>query len=218
MTKTIALKNTFKRRPRSNPKALSRVDKYQNREITRLKRIVNTRERKFFDQVGTALQPNWTGSLTNFINIAQGDTDVSRTGDKISIERIEARFNGGMTAAGSNQVRLMLIRDKGNSITSVGQVLDSTALNTVNAAQGPYEEDTRENFEVLMDRTFMLDNVTNYQFQTRYSKTYRKGKPVLFNNNSTTVNKGQIKLLLISDLLAPNVALDYYVRVWFTDL
>lgn len=211
------------KRPRGAParaRAKTKVDVRQDRKIARLQKLVDTREIKYFDQAQTAVAPTWNGQLINIFAPAEGDTDIARTGDKVAIERIDIRLNGGMTAAsGSNQLRVMLVRDKGNSVgTAVANVLDVQALATANAAQGPIEEDYRQNFEILYDKTVMIDAIQHYQFMLRFSKKWKRPKMVVFNNNSTTVNSGQIKLLLISDLLVPNFALDYYCRIWYSDL
>lgn len=210
------------KRPSGAParaRAKTKVDARQDRKIAQISRVVNTRELRYFDQAQVAQTPNWTGVLTNIFAPAEGDTDVARTGDKVAIEKIDFRINGGMTGAGSNQLRVMLIRDKANAVgTAVSNVLESTALSTANAAQGPLEEDFRQNFEVLFDKTIMLDSVQHYQFQQRYRKKWKKPKVVIFNNNSTTVNSGQFKLLMVSDLALPNIAVDWYCRIWYSDL
>lgn len=210
------------RRPRGAParaRAKTKVDARQDRKIARISRVLNTRELKFQDQSQQSQVPNWAGVLTNVFAPAQGQTDIARAGDKVSIEKIDFRINAGMTAAGSNQLRIMLIRDKANGIgTAVSNVLDNSALSSPNAAQGPIQEDQRHNFEILYDKTVLLDSVQHYQMQDRFRKRWKKPKQVIFNNNSTTVNSGQIKLLLVSDLLLPNIAVDWYCRIWYSDM
>lgn len=207
-------KNTFVNRPKA-----TRKDKLQDRKINKLESVLALRELKSQDVFATATVPTWNGVIVNLFAPAQGTADNQRLGDKVGIERISFRMNGGMSAGGANQVRVMIIRDKTNSIgTTVNRVLDNAALATANAAQGPLEEDYRKNFEVHYDRTFMLDAVTNYQFQLKFNKTFKKPKTVIFDTNTTTVNKGQFKLLIISDLLAPNVGLDYWSRIWYSDM
>lgn len=210
------------RRPRGAParaRAKTKVDARQDRKIARISRVLNTRELKFQDQSQQSQVPNWAGVLTNVFAPAQGQTDIARAGDKVSIEKIDFRINAGMTAAGSNQLRIMLIRDKANGIgTAVSNVLDNSALSSPNAAQGPIQEDQRRNFEILYDKTVLLDSVQHYQMQDRFRKRWKKPKQVIFNNNSTTVNSGQIKLLLVSDLLLPNIAVDWYCRIWYSDM
>ena len=130
----------------------SRKDRVQDKKIAKLERVLATRELKYQDVAGVASVPTWNGTLVNLIAPGQGSTDITRVGDKIAIEKISFRFNGGMTGAGSNQIRIILLRDKTGGLgTTVNKVLDSSALATVNAAQGPFEEDQRKNFEVLYE-------------------------------------------------------------------
>lgn len=212
----LSRRRTKKIRP---VKAKTAKDAIQDRKIKRLEDVVITRELKWQDVAGASNTTTWNGSLQNLFAPAQGDTDVTRTGDQVAIERIDFRINGGMTAAGSNQFRVILLRDKTGSIgTTVSNVLYSGSLGTANAAHSPFNEDLRQNFEVLFDKTMLVDSVSNYQFQTKYQKRWKKPKRVYFNNNTTTVNKGQIKVLFIADILAPNFAYDYYCRIWYSDL
>lgn len=194
-------------------------DALQDRKIARLEKVIATRELKWQDVGGVAATSTWNGTLGNLFAPGQGDTDITRTGDQVAIERIDFRVNGGMTGAGSNQLRCIILRDKAGGIgTTVANVLYSGTLGTANAAHSPFNEDQRGNFEVLWDKTIMIDSVSNYQFQARYAKRWKKPKLVQFNNNTTTINKGQIKVLFVTDILAPNFAYDYYCRIWYSDL
>jgi len=207
------------RRNRRKPVARKLVDKVQNRKIARLEKVVSTRELKWQDVGGANNTTTWNGSLGNLFAPGQGDTDITRTGDKVAIERMEFRINGGMTGTGANQMRCIILRDKTGSLgTTPTNVLFNGTMGTANAAQGPFNEDLRQNFEVLWDRTFLIDNVTTFQFQGRFLKRWKTPKMVYFNNNTTAINKGQIKVLFISDLATPNFAYDYYCRIWYSDL
>lgn len=208
------VKNVLARRAYKKSK-----DKQQDRKIARLSKVIGSRELKYQDTSGVAVAPTWSGTIVNLFAPAEGDQDIQRAGDKVSVERIAFRCNGGMTGAGANQIRILIIRDKANSIgTTPQRVLDSSVLGTANAAQGPLEEDFRRNFEVHFDKTFMLDNLTHYQFQAKLGKTFKKPKPVMFDTNTTTVNLGQWKLVCVADQLAPNAAFDYTCRIWYSDL
>lgn len=208
-------------RQRRLAKARTVKDQIQDVKIARLEKVVNTRELKWQDVGGTNNNTTWNGSLGNLFAPGPGTSDITRVGDKVAIERIEFRANGGMNAAGANanQLRILIIRDKTGSLgTTVSNVLYSGTLGTANAAQCPFNEDQRQNFEVLFDKTVILDGVSNFQFQTKYLKHWKKPKPVYFNNNTTTINKGQIKVLFISDTAIANFAYDYYCRIWYSDL
>lgn len=191
----------------------------QDRRIAKIERVINSRELKSQDVSATGVAPSWSGTLVNLFAPNQGSSDVTHQGDKVAIEKIDIRFNGGQTVAGStNQIRMIVLRDKSNGIgTTPGNVLEASYFGTANAAQAPFEEDLRKNFEVLFDRTILTDD-QHKQFQRRYVRKFKKPKTVIFNANTTVINKGQIKLLLISDQLAPNVGIDYVSRVWFSDL
>lgn len=210
---------TRRSQPKTKPRPRSAIDRLQSRKISRLEKVINTRELKWQDVGGVAASTTWNGTLGNLFSPAQGDTDITRDGDRVAIERIEFRCNGGMTGAGANQFRCIILRDKTGAIgTTATNVLYSGTMGTANAAQGPYNEDLRQNFEVLYDKIVKVDAVSNYQFYFKYLKRWKKPKLVYFNNNTTTINKGQIKVLFIADTLAPNFAYDYYCRIWYSDL
>jgi len=195
----------------------AKKDREQDRKISKLTKIVNTRELKFQDISALSTVPSYTGSVTNLFAPAEGDSDIARAGDEIYIERIDFRLNAGMTGAGSNQLRVILYRDKSFGLSTYpDRILDTNYLSTANAAQSPYEEDYLDNREIIYDKTFLLDSVTKAQMQLKVSKKLRR--KVQFVANTTTVSSGQIKLLMVTDTAAPNLAVDYVSRVWFSDL
>lgn len=208
-------KNTYT----SKAKAKTYVDKAQNRRIRKIESVIKTRELKFQDVAQINVAPNWGGTVFNLIAPSQGDTDLSRNGDKIAIESIRLKFNAGMTGTGTNQLRVLIVRDKTNSIvTTPSNVLDATVLSTGNAAHGPFQKDTRQNFEVYYDKTFLIDSTTNYQIQGGLQKKFKKPKGMQFTANSSTVASGQFKMILVSDLSTPNFALNYHSRIEFSDM
>lgn len=210
-------KNTYT----SKAKAKTYVDKAQNRRIRQIEAKVNSRELKNQDVSSTFITPTWAGSVFNLIAPNIGDADSQRTGDQIGIESIRLKFNAGMTGTGTggNQLRVLIVRDKGASIgSSTSNVLEAAALNTVNAAHGPFQNDLRQNFEVYYDKTFMLDHVSHYQVQGSFVKKFKKPKLCKFLNGTTTATAGQWKMILVSDLLTPNIGFNYWSRIQFSDL
>lgn len=194
-------------------------DKVQDRKIAKLSRQINTKELKIMDFTGVGLSPTYNGAIYNLFSLAQGVQDNQRIGDKVSIHKIEFRWNLGYTAAtlSSNQFRIILLREKSNAIgTTPSNVFQG--LGTVNAAQGPLEEDTNYNMRKLYDRSMVLDTVTKFSTMGKYVKSFKRPMTVQFINNSTTILNGIVSVAFVTDAAVTNLGLDFYCRCWYSDL
>lgn len=189
------------------------------RTVKRVSAIVNTREKKWVDLAAVGASATWSGTIGNLISPVQGVQDFQRVGDKIAVERVEFRMNGGMSTAGSNLLRVIIFRDMANGIgTTVSNVLHSGTLGTANASMSWYNTDQRDNIEVYYDRMIRLDSTTNYQFLINFKKSFKKPKILELDSGSTTVTKGQFKFLVVGTAAVANFAYNYNVRVQYSDL
>ena len=215
------MSNKFKSRPyKPKAQAKTKVDKRQDKVISRIVKQFKP-EQKYQDLTAGAVSPSWNGVAYSAIVVGQGTSDKNRIGDQITITRIRFRWNVGYTSASlaSNQFRMVIYRDKTATIgTTVTNVLDNNLVATVNACQAPYEEDKRMNFEILYDKTVLLDTVSRFAAQGSYDHTFKTPKLMQYDAGTNTPNKGAIYIMFITDALAPALGTDWNSRIWYTDM
>jgi len=211
---------------RRRPVARKPVDRAQNSRIRKLERIVNTRERKYQLKNEVNQNTNRDGTVWNLIAPTQGTTDTQMLGDRIAVESIELNYYCGIATSYhstplQNIIRVIVYRDKTGQLgTNVANVLKDTVLGTQNATNAPYFEDQKPNFEVYYDRSHVCSNIQGTAIHRgRFKLRLKKPKLLQQLDNTTTVTKGQWKLLVISDIGATSGCdITFMSRVGFSDL
>jgi hypothetical protein len=190
-------------------------------------RLINVEE-KFFD-VTAILNADYSGSVVNLSNIAQG-TDVSqRDGDSILAQKLT--FRGfvipGATAA-KNFLRMIIFRDmqQDGVDPTPAQVLEvtgsSTAISSPISYFGAYGKN-RHRYQILLDRTYMAALATERsQLFDEWSHTFSQGSHILYDATAgadASNREGALFMLLISDNtgVGNTPGFNYYFRLTFTD-
>jgi len=197
------------------PKATAK-DVQQDKKIAKIAKIVNSRELHFFDQSVSTVVPNWGGAMTSLVRPAVGDTDLTRTGDKIYIEKIELRLNLFASGAGNATTRFILFRDKGNAMVS-NAVLDTTYQGTPNFINTPYDMDFfNKMYTVLYDKTLAVDSVSNAIDIIKISKKVQRQCSYI--DGTTSPTSGELWLWYCSSQATPNVFFNMVSRTYYSDL
>jgi len=205
----------------SKPKKATAKDYQQDKRIAKIEKVLSTVELKYVDTVTASAIPTWNGTVVNMNVPSSGTGDGARIGDRVTIKRVEFKWNCGYiaTALQSNTVRVMLVQDKAGSLGTVpGNILDNGVFAGANAAQGPIEEDYKNQMIVHYDTIFTLDTVSKLLTRGQFTKSFKRGLPLTFVSNSTVVSGGQFKVLIISDAAAPNLIVDHNLRYWYSDM
>lgn len=179
----------------------------------KLANAVNT-EYHAIDANSTAGSVDYNGGLSSFLTgITQGVGDSNRVGDSIKVQNLVFRYIGVRNTADSI-LRVMVIWDPQNKLAAVSDVLASTgsALSVIS----PKNYDKRFQSNVLYDRTMTLTSADHpYVLE---DITIPIDQHTQYNAASTTINTGDLKLLVISNVVTTNLpTLTYYARITFTD-
>jgi len=178
-----------------------------------LKGLVNAELHKS-DQVASAFSVTQSGVIVQQLSqIAQGDTDSTRTGNSIFCRSTDMRGILRINGMGvASIVRIMMFIDLqqvDDTVPTVTQVLDTASVNS------PLNNATVGRFSVLYDRKYTLTAVRNPIIPVRI---YRKMRHhIRFNGaNATDYQKGCIWVLVITDDAA-NPTFEFSSRTNFYD-
>jgi len=218
--------HTTKRVPKNS--AMAKATE-ANRKVNKINKGI---EYKYCDTInivglGDPIAVSYNGTIPKYLNnTATGVTDLAqRTGDKISCTFIEARFKlyNTLNFAASTPnplVRVMIIWDYADTITSVSDLIDFDAVGTVEAVTSPIPHDKSSKFRVLFDKT---TSVSYQQHQKFFS--FKKKLPNITSQylaNGTSPIKGVLKFFCISDTAEPvegyGPYLNFWSRVHYNDL
>ncbi len=163
------------------------------------------------------------GSLiATALNIpVQGLLDSNRIGDTILCKSVHLRINyrAGDALTEPTQFRFILFWDKMNTVSAVGDILAN--IGDSNAANSHYDVDTRREWIKLMDKTVILTSPAGSSMK-HLNKVFKLNKITQFIAAGTTISKGALRILYISnvdsgaaDNLKPNVV--GLARLFYTD-
>lgn len=170
-------------------------------------------EYKICDISSNAGATDYNGGVASLVSIAQGTTDSTRIGDSCKLQNLTFRWQAARNGQDA-QLRFMLIWDPQNQITGVTDVLASIGSNL--SIVSPKNYDKRFRSRVLHDQTVSL---------TSGNATIHNGDIVIsinqhtqFSAATTTILTGDLKLLVISNVVTTNLpTFSYYSRLSFTD-
>lgn len=158
----------------------------------RLATVLNV-EKKYHDIDQSGLSIDWFGNLGTANQISQGDSDITRDGDSIKMMNLTVR---GYFISGSFDCscRFMIILDKQNNISTVGDLVSDNGTNLATLSSKVYDKRFRS--KVLYDKVVQLsaDNP-----RKQFSVVIPILKHTQFNAGTTNIESGALKFLHISD-------------------
>lgn len=165
--------------------------------------VINSNaEQKFLttESINTYTSIDATGSVTHLSAVPQGDTDLTRDGDSLTL--ISLQFKMAWLASGdtSNMCRCIIFQWYGNTTPVIGNVLPGSGA--VGAVLEPYVHDGRKMFSVLYDKTLFVNPVSipgNMAVRNIYK--IPKKKIFYFAGGTTTPING-IYMIFLSDSTA----------------
>jgi len=190
----------------------------ENQVVTRravrqmLQSNANTRlEMKYFIAFINSVVTNG-GSITDMLAVPQGDSDLTRDGDALSVQRSEVILSIDM--AESNAVRTVIFLWKPFSVPTVSSVLQNIGAY---GFASPLTHDTRNQYMILYDNIIYGVGTTS---SGRQGTTFRLNMPRIQTryDAGTTSGSNKVYVVQISDsAAAPNPAVVLSMKHWFTD-
>ena len=171
-------------------------------------------EYKAYDTSSAAGAADYNGGVGSLMSaISQGTADNQRIGDSLKVQNLTFRS----FAARNGQdawLRYMIIYDPQNQISGVTDVLASVGSQL--SVVAPKNYDKRFRCRVLHDKLFALTS-GNATLQSD-EITIPIDLHTQFSAGTTTILTGDIKILVISNVVTTNLpTFTYYARISFTD-
>lgn len=177
---------------------------------------------------------NYANPTISVINIpAQGVLDNDRVGDSIKVQRVSWRvaISQDPSQIVSTYVRMIVFWDESNITTGTGTALATTyqllenqgTLDGVLALLAPKDYDNRFLTKIIYDKTFTMNTSTHTIFSSVKQKSFHIGKHTQFDNGTTSIITGALKVAFIASgynaLPPPNgyTSVKGWFNVDFTD-
>lgn len=179
------------------------------------RQIKKNQELKFFDLTGGADNVDYTGLTYDLVAIAQGDTDITRDGDKIMPTSMQIRMSFNIGDA-TNVMRLVVFRWKGyDSVDAPTTAKIFQFTGSIIGPRSPFLHDQRSRFEVLLDELINLD--AGHTMHT-LNTSFALAKKQIEYNAGTTVGMNKLYMCVISDSgAATHPTVTFGIRTYFTD-
>lgn len=204
------------------------VDKKQNKRIRRLEKKVGGIEIKSdidsdFNVTDGNVIPLMTAAVPLVLgNIAQGDTLLTRTGNRIQVKHIDFLANLKNTDVNAQQVRLIIFYWKSDTAPALSDVMNIAAAgagvpDSVTTPVNPVSVMNKW-IHVLYDKTFYLEGTTEDSGSRLKIVRFRKrvDKPQLYSDTAGGDCKTGFWYLIGST--ANNTTISQACRVDFTDI
>lgn len=185
---------------------------------TYMKGMINS-EKNYFDTSQTGQAQSFSGTIYPLSQIPQGDDVGNRAGNSVLARSlyIKADISGNTgTVSGSTILRMMIVSDTENtgSTPTVSDILQTTG--TALVVDSPLNVDHIARYNVLLDKTFALNN--SGQIRLQYKKYIKLYKHLKYTGpNGTDVYKNNLYMLVCSDVNANDPSITFYSRLGFYD-
>ncbi len=186
------------------------------RKVNRIAKSVVMKERKFVDTqiVNTAMAA--TGTITQLTNLAQGLTDVTRIGNKVTVVGVYLSYmqNSNITT----NTRVLLVQDKqtNGAIYTAGDLLqDATAQDII---VSPKNADFNRRFRCFIDKNYSFSvNCAGTRF---YKKFIKMNIPMRYDANVgdiTDLQSSSLSLFVATETAGAAVVNTVFCRVYYID-
>lgn len=206
------IRSAAKKRSTAGQRALVKVNK-----LTRGIEMKHS-DTQFSEEVIT------TGATKRFDNIAQGDTDVTRTGTRIVPKGLQVSYRIDFDAAttrSSQQVRLIFIQTKtipGLSVPALADIIDVATSNLPTLAL--YTWEISKGIRILKDVSHTVAEIAGspVEIQRRFTIPASRLREIRYTPGATTVEFGNVGMIMVSNDISTGPIITLAARLLFTDL
>lgn len=192
---------------------------YQKYEVNK---IVNKKMRKVgephhYDKVATPTVVSG-GTITSLSDMAVGDTDITRTGDRIDPRSLTVKFTMRGNTNARNSYRVVLLRwhpDDASEAPTLAGIFESTTYLDIS----PYNWDDRSKFTILHDtRGQASDDKSSKDFLRNWTaKIYGKKLKKIQYDNTATSGVNNLYIVMWANEATNGPVISYYSRLAFKD-
>lgn len=173
------------------------------KRVAKIERQLNKKDIKYTLQsfiAGSVIRPDFNALQVQLGAIPpQGDGAQERIGDEYVPTKMECSFGWAAASSTSAFCRLIIVQYKHDvASTTSGDTIEG--LGQATAPHGTLSIQEREDYVVLYDKRFQIQNLSNTSYTVKFMHFDLYPKiPIRLEPNSTNVNSGQIMGYFISD-------------------
>lgn len=182
-------------------------------------------EKHYFDIDAVGLPAGWNGIVTNVSDVPQGDSDLQRTGDQLTLRSFQMKYtvrNEGEACVW----RVIVFQYMGNQTANApapNDVLQNSVVGSRNITQSPYSKDQAgKQIRILYDKSGLcigqpLSNAANRLAHHKTMIIKFPKKIIQYSGGAATPSKNSIHVLFCSDVdpLLQEPIFDYMTRIRF---
>lgn len=182
------------------------------------KKLLNV-EHKFLDLSLNSQSVSATGLGNNIVNMAQGDTASTRTGDQIKVTSIQFKYYLNINASATvSTVRVILVLDRqaNGAGINLSQLLQDTTAGLM--LMSPLNLDNKYRFKIMYNRIHQMSINGNRAVRGQYFKKHQI--KIRYGSNAGTIadlTSRNLILFFISDEATNQPLVDCFLRVRFVD-
>lgn len=174
------------------------------------KKAYKAPEIKYNAITGTITGPDTTGNVQELSLLAEGTTNNTRVGDKISPTSLRVRLKANINAsATATQVRMMIFTWKIDAPAGTGDLITGDAITGFKSENDKYKS------KILYDKVFQLNSVNRPEIFV--SRKFKVPKYIAYQTGSSIANTNGLYILLISDEATNVPLLAYNSRLYYKD-
>lgn len=175
--------------------------------------LVNA-EYKYFDvSPSLPISSSYNGYITGPLCAPPQGVDVeSRTGDSIKMVNMTLRMLINYNGSNYENVRVIVLHDKENSIVNVSDFLDLTGSSL--AVLSPKNQINQYDSKTIFDRTYAI---SSNRPQVIIHKVIKLNMHTHFQASTTTIKNNAIKLIVIGQQASSGSTFQYFSKITYLD-
>lgn len=175
-------------------------------------------EKKWLQTQNSAQSTN-AGTIISFTEVPQGDTDVTRDGDQLTLRSLELSVDvvglTGVTGNSQMLTRFIVFQWLPNTTPAASDVVISTDLGSGFAPRTFYNHQNRFEFRILHDRLFYTDEYHQVVGEHIMVSDFHNRK-VQYTPGSTSTATNKLYMLVVSNQTGSTYA--YNAKLNFSDM
>lgn len=206
-------RKTYKRRPKRSGTNWGSVAKTALKTAKWVAGLVNA-EYKYWDvSPSLPIASTFNGYITGPLCAPPQGVDVeSRTGDSIKMVNLTMRLLFQYNGANFENIRVIIFRDKENSIVNVSDYLDITG--SIMSVLSPKNQINQYDTKTIFDKTYAI---SENRPQVLVEKVFKLDMHEHFQASTTNVKNNAIKMIIIGQQATAGTLFNYFSKITYLD-
>jgi hypothetical protein len=191
--------------------------------VAMLKQPVMNRKWKYYVQESSISGIHTMSTVaTSLVSISQGTTDITRTGDRVRVKKVQlkGKLYGNASQTGPTTARFVVFVW---NISGVGQINPPSIVQVLQASAGygpygSYSRDYADQFQIVYDGIFSVEVLTASQPVDLIQLDRNVTIDMEFAAGAVQPMVNGVYAFLVTDVSANQPTVNYQSTIWFEDL